>query len=1282
MAVKNHSMNSRPELAAAALWQRDFWQIYRNASPEASSTLDAAALEGQFAFDLLTLLFANQPFQLAVQPSFDDHQRLQDIYFESRVRERVSGATSFALGFPLFVGQDQAGELIAAPLLIWRLSIEPGAKVSDGWTISRRPFQHVVYNRFLAQHWAAVPGLEELAAELAAAVSGGLPAAAALAAVCDRVNEALGVPPSGGQVAIAKLPSSKALEQLAAPGRIVWAGSLGIFPPHAHLFAAPEWALEEKAPRGHPFGLLPLSPEQASAAEHVRHHARALITGPAGSGKTHLAAHLLSNALSNHWKCLYVSPRAGALSQMQRHLERMGLGRLSFLLRDINLDLGLFLEILRAEATGKDGAAPEKPEDFAILVARLERVKEKLDSTYRASRKTVLSTASWTEAVGRYLKSSRQEGKESLATQLHAQDYQFDEDSYRQLSEAIAACQRLHGRSSGLLSPLNKLHPGVFLHFEKAEARAFVEEQLELLNSRAAQLQQWYANRIDVYASRLSAHYEQYFQDHARQLSGLQDQLAEYRGQYGDDFLGQGAAALRFKKMFSARARKIVAARQEFAAAYERLARGFSVNPYFDFQFDEAAGGAAISAAKESLERFAQALQQWHAQQQTVVQEELARLSPKTTLPVLNFEEQAIELENGLEALLEQVNESGLYHLPTHNKMLTLPKQQRLLEGLVEQLETTRLALPEFDEFYDWQRNWLQLSEQGRRLVKALIKLRPKNWQAAFDSWFLDNAISRSYESALPLEEDSLSQLALGLEQLQELLPGQILADWQSRKEQAVSQLRRSSSAAAQWLAGKSLDEARQHWLPLFEKATESIATLKPAMLVTPHLAGELFAQAGLVFDFILVDEAQDLLPEEADLLMRLSPRTVFLAAVPAIEGAAEPPGCAAIAAMGAERFDLHQTLQRYPVDLFRPESLQALPAAAAGQLSPANAGVVAAGSLSALGEKGAREGGQQNLSGFSIAFEQVEGLYDEERQANEDEALYVISLLNRIERTPQRTYPSVGIACMTKGQRRLIASYLLNIKQRRSTGVETIQQLERNGLAVLALDELAGQHFDMLIISGTYGLADVKGRLSNDLEQLDGQLEQLLLLMSRTGQRVIMLNSMPIEVLQGFLAQPSRKPLWLLAAYFLAARAAGRSDWGALRHLVEGLPGWTARSWPYPQPLGYLEEVGAQLRPYLAPGRIRFAVEDPHELAPLRVLPPADGLGQACYVAVEGFLSQTPATDYHWEYTQRLALAAQGFLPLIARPADWWRDPERQAKRLASAIIMQEQKMVPEEEE
>ena len=58
--------------------------------------------------------------------------------------------------------------------------------------------------------------------------------------------------------------------------------------------------------------------------------------------------------------------------------------------------------------------------------------------------------------------------------------------------------------------------------------------------------------------------------------------------------------------------------------------------------------------------------------------------------------------------------------------------------------------------------------------------------------------------------------------------------------------------------------------------------------------------------------------------------------------------------------------------------------------------------------------------------------------------------MLNQIERTPQRTFPCVGIVCMTRGQRDKLSDLLLGIKQRRSAGVETIQQLERNGLSVL----------------------------------------------------------------------------------------------------------------------------------------------------------------------------------------------------------------------------------------
>ena len=1242
-------MKSELEHSAAGLWHHTRWQIYRNAQPALEASIDAAALEGDFAFTLLSYLFSGQPFQLAIKPSFEEGQRLQEAYFECRVQERISGAHPFGLGFPLFVGLDQAGEPIAAPLFIWNLTIEPGAKPGDGWTISRRPFQHAAYNHFLAHYWRNELGLE-IEAELAAAIEKGLPSAAALAAICDQANEALDIPPGGGQIAIAKQPAAEEIRLGPLKGRIAWAGALGVFPPHTHLFATAGELPDEAAPAfaGHPFGLLPLSPEQASVAELARQHPLLLVTGPAGSGKTHLAAHLLTNALSNNQKCLLVSSRAGVLRQMQRQLELMGIGRLSFLLRDVNLDLALFLEILRSMALAKETGEELKPVEFPILTARLERLKEKLDSSYYASRKMAFGNTNWAAAVGKYLKSARKEGKESLATQLNAQEYQFNDAAYQEMAEAIDSCQRLFDKSSTLYSPLNKLHQGVFLRMQKAEAREFVEEKIEALLSRSTLLQQWYANRIDAYASLLSAHYEQYFQDYARRISQLQDQLAEYRGRFGDDFLHQGQGALRFKKLFSAKARALTEARQGFAVAYERLGHDFSINAYFDFQFDAAANGAAIAQAKACLERFEQGLQIWHAQQQDLVQEEIARLSPKTTLPILNFETQAAELENGLEGLLEQVNESGLYHLPIHNKMLTLPKQQRLLDSLIEQFETSRRALPEFDDFYDWQHNWLQLSEQARRLVKALIKLRPKDWKAAFDSWFLDNCLSRSYESALPPEKDSLQQMAMAHAQLEELMPSQILYNWQSRKEEAVRKLRRSSNEAAQWLAGKAVGEERSSWMPLFEKGTESIATIMPALLVTPHLADELFANAGKVFDYILVDEAQSLQPAEAAFLRGLAQRAVFFAAAPVLEGAAEPEILGLIEAMGGRRFTLHQSQQAFPLDLLQSERFSTLPDA---KLSP-------------------------------VAFEQVGGLYDEQKETNEDEALYIISLLNRIEQTPQRTYPTVGIACFTKGQRRLIASYLLNIKQRRSTGVEIIQQLERNGLAVLELDELAGQRFDILIISSTYGAADIKGRLTNHLQRINRQLPQLLLMMSRTEKRVMLVNSIPLERLQELLGRPEDKPAYLLAAYFLAARAASQGDGAFLSRLQENLPPWAKRPWPYPQPLDFLEEVGIQLRPYLAPGRIKFETAGEAELGALKILPPADAPGQALYVAVEGFLAQTPYTDYRWEYAQHNMLAAQGFFPLSARPADWWRDPERQAKRLASTIIIQEQKLAKEEEE
>ena len=1240
-------MSSQQEDNTLGLWMQDEWSIFRNALPLNPQRIDIARLDGGFAYSLIDNLLQNKAFELPVAPPFSVAQELQGLYFEARASERVRGHQPFGLGFPLFLSADENGETIAAPLFIWNLSLEPNPQHIGRWSISRKPFQKLDFNRFLAAHWDQASGAG-LAARFEQILASGRMDAGALARACNEASEMLALNNPSQNIAVTDTPSVQELGRLLQQPQIHWSGVLGLYRPHQHLFIPPVQREEERvSPPTHSLGLLPLDPYQAAAATALFEQESVLVTGLPGTGRTHLALHLLSNALSNGKRCLIVSPRLPALRLIQQRLEQLGFGRLSFLLRDTAQDLPLFTEIIRASANAKEPEVSYAPDEYRLLAARAERLKRKLDDSYLSSRAFVFGPYNWTETVGLYLKSIRKEGKEVLSTQLNAQDYQFTYEEYQQFTQAIASCQRLLGEAGVLRSPLNKLHQGIFLRMEKEEALPFIEEKTEELLSRALSLRQWYANRVNTYSELLSAHYEQYYQDFARRLALLNDRIAESYGRFGEAFESAGMGGLKLKSVFSGNAREILETRQAVAAAYAKLQADFDANAYFEYGFQPANEGRDIPAVKTSLDGFGQALARWRSGLREVVQDEILRLSHKTAHPRLGFQGQVLELEEGLARLLEQVNESGLYHLPVSHKSLTIPKRQRFLDELIEQLEVTRRSLKGFDAFYDWQNNWLQLKEGARRLVKALIKGRPDNWQAAFESWFLDNCLSQAYKAVLPPEPDNVRELAHTMEQFKPLLLPHSLMLWHGRKGESLRRLRRQNREAYQWISGKQPEQNPLTLRQNLRNGVDAVSALMPALLATPQVAGECFAGTGFFFDYVIVEDASFLTPREVRMLRELGRQSVFMGnALP--EGPAfVPPAYEYLTKESIPVVSLYQGHHRFPGNLLQYQQ---------------NDGPLPLG----LGEPS------------TFHFEQIDGRYDEQTEANEEEALHIIGLLNKIEKTPQRTYPSVGIACLTKGQRDLITSYLLHIKQRRSTGVEAIQQLERNGLSVLNLDELSGQRFDILIVSGALGTIDLKGSMTGHIHRLKGYkvLESLFALMCTAEKRIHIVNSIPLPALDEMAAMPDNREGFLLASYFKFIKAAGGQRREAAAAIMEHLPDWMHFGSPYRQPLPFLEEVGQHLQPYLGPGRVQLGSGP----APLKIQ--ASGPGQTpLFITPDGFLAQAPATDYQWEYEQANLLEASGYRPAPAWSADWWRNPALEAKKMASLIIRLEQPPSEEEE-
>ena len=1216
--------------------------IYRHALPQRSDRIDLTRLDGReidFAYEWLEQLLSRFELDVVVKAPFLINQQLKHLYFDARNYERTRGNRIVGFGYPLIlvtVGEEQ----LAAPLFVWELQLEPSPNVAESWRFTHTAQHRIRLNSYLLRQLQE-DGNFTGEAELRKALRDNRLTASELVDCCNLVAGDLQFAQTFNHPQIIDAPDPEEAGELAGEGAVYWAGVVGLFPPLLAVAGEdPFPAVEAWTGQDHPFSVTALDPEQASAWQHIQQQSQLLVEGPSGTGKSHFLLHLMVNALANGRKTLIVSNSLSALRDLQDRLASFGINPFNFLLRDENHDKGLLLEILKAGAEGGGMPLNFDQSHYRILLDRCKRLWSRLAGNYWAVRRPVFGPHGWTETVGWFLRTNRSEGKELLSSQLNTSDFSFDFEEYENLLAAIEQSYPLYREVRTLRHPLTRLHGRIFTDMGKEEGLAFIEKELDFFLAKATRLQHLYINKTNGYADKLTAYYEHHFRELNRRLEALKEQLAEGANRFGERFEESGAGTLRLIGVFSGQAKEVLAAREQVARSYEELRDRLALSPFFDFVLD--GDGSDPRRVRAKAAHFEKALFDWRNQISETVQEEVQRLSRKTVNPRLAYEEAVTGLEDGLELLVRELNEDSLFAVGFENKMLTIPKRQKYLEEIMEALETTRLYLRDYGPFYDWQRHWLSLPENARKAVRALIKVKPADWSTAFESWYLNNVLTQAYVPELPSGDQGIREFVKTYKQLTPLLVSRVLTFWQDRRTQSFEALRKRDREAYQLLISRKEQEHALS-LPLtklFALGLPAITDALPVLLVTPELAAELFS--GLsepVFDYILFDEAQDLPYAQAAPFLSAGRRLVISGNFRHLLPGRPLSLLEKVREEGAPV--QHQTIvhRRSPGDLRRPQ-----PAGSPPETE-------------------------------SLHYEAVNGLFDEASQTNEAEAQQVLHVLNQIRKTPQRTYPTVGIVSFTSAQRDLIADYLLQIKRRNAPGADLIRQLERNGMGVFHLDELTGQHFQVLIISGTYGPVSVRGQLTGQLEVLEGPegVSRLNLLMSRALEKVFVLNSMRSEDLEKMSREPEKGGTFLLAAYFryLEAARAGQAD--QQKQLADAVRAWLGAEAPRPATPGFLSEVARALQPYLQSPRQEENVQVAGQILPLVLyLEEAAAVGVA--LRGDGFFATTAITDFQWEYQQAERLRAHGVEHLPVWSAAWWRDARQEARRLASQLIKKEE--------
>jgi hypothetical protein len=289
-------------------------------------------------------------------------------------------------------------------------------------------------------------------------------------------------------------------------------------------------------------------------------------------------------------------------------------------------------------------------------------------------------------------------------------------------------------------------------------------------------------------------------------------------------------------------------------------------------------------------------------------------------------------------------------------------------------------------------------------------------------------------------------------------------------------------------------------------------------------------------------------------------------------------------------------------------------------------------------------------------------GHYSEKSQTNDAELAEIVRVLEDIHATPYNTYPKVGVVTMNKKQRNTLISNLLHIVQKSLMGWEKIEQLQRNGLGIYSIEEIAGMQFDILVVSGT----------THELAQLSFSVPQFRRLLNSFTQKIIWLNSIPKEQIEVATTQSRPETAFLLSNLLLLAEDIERGQTSQFEVIFENLKAVYGKSAAKKESL-FVKEVVENLSHFIEKKYIKTNFTIENQVFPIVILPKYDDQ-MPVIVRIDGKLSQGRGFNPAWE--RRILMDLK--MPVLSIWSyNWWRNPKDEAFHLAQAIFAYDKQFV-----
>lgn len=483
---------------------------------------------------------------------------------------------------------------------------------------------------------------------------------------------------------------------------------------------------------------------------------------------------LIVNILAQPHKCLILSKDTKISNQLSKALQAQNLNDFGLVLTE-HLGDDFFNQIEQLGQKKKNEKNFD-PQYFDANYAHLLRLHLQLRKKYLALRTPVFTDLNWPDLVGLALLSQTELGNEPLNLVLSQDDFSFTPEELHSLLELLHQGQQLYEEVVQKDHPLKALHSHIFLQKNLPDAQLFSRLKLAAYQQRVNSLIQKFQQRLSTYSQLLREHLEQKIKSFLIKLDHILDQIEEKGRKYGQKYLGAKTGKTKWYASLSSQGKLETQDYRQIKADYQVLQKNFEETQWFNFNWPNPVKLTTLNAIKTTLEAFESTLKTWQAGLWRFIQEEELRLNAKFALPELAQTELIIALEEEMEELIGDLNETQLLNVKLEHNMLTLLKRKQYLSQIQQQLEHMAAHLEHFPAFYQWQRFWLTQQELHQELMRKLIEAKATRWDTSFKVWYWRQVVYRTRQKDLPNEGSHNLQLYhQWWNQYKQLLPDQII---------------------------------------------------------------------------------------------------------------------------------------------------------------------------------------------------------------------------------------------------------------------------------------------------------------------------------------------------------------------------------------------------------------------------------------------------------------------------------------------------------------------------